>query len=66
MEENISFEENMKKLSEITSQLEQGSISLEKAIELYSQGVKLAADCKKQLTEAKIKITEDNGSKPLN
>ena len=66
MEENISFEENMKKLSEITSQLEQGSVSLEKAIELYSQGVKLAADCKKQLAEAKIKITEDNGSKPLN
>lgn len=55
----------MKKLSEITSQLEQGNISLESSIELYSQGVKLAADCKKQLAEAKIKITEDNGTKPL-
>lgn len=65
MEEKVTFEESMKKLSEVTSQLEQGSVSLEKAIELYSEGVKLAAECRKQLQEAKLKITEDNGTEPL-
>ena len=65
MDEKVTFEESMKKLSEVTSQLEQGSVSLEKAIELYSEGVKLAAECRKQLQEAKLKITEDNGTEPL-
>ena len=65
MEEKVTFEESMKKLSEVTSQLEQGSVSLEKAIELYSEGVKLAAECRKQLQEAKLTITEDNGTEPL-
>lgn len=61
----MTFEQSMQKLSEVTAQLEQGSVSLEKAIELYSEGVKLAADCKRQLQEAKLKITEDNGTEPL-
>ena len=65
MEEKVTFEESMNKLSEVPSQLEQGSVSLEKAIELYSEGVKLAAECRKQLQEAKLKITEDNGTEPL-
>lgn len=65
MEEKVTFEQSMQKLSEVTAQLEQGSVSLEKAIELYSEGVKLAADCKRQLQEAKLKITEDNGTEPL-
>lgn len=65
MEEKVTFEQSMQKLSEVTAQLEQGSVSLEKAIELYSEGVRLAAECKKQIQEAKLKITEDNGSEPF-
>lgn len=56
---NGSFDENMKKLGMIVSELEKGDVPLEKAVELYGEGVKLSAVCKKQLDEAKIKITEE-------
>ena len=62
MEEIITFEENMTKLSRIVSELEKGDIPLEKAVELYGEGVKAAALCRKQLDEAQIKITEDDGT----
>ena len=58
MDNNLSFEENMKKLSEIVSELEKGDIPLEKSVELYGEGVKLSALCKNKLDNAKIKITE--------
>ena len=49
----------MKKLGNIVSELEKGDIPLEKAVQLYSEGAGLAVLCRKQLDEAKIKITED-------
>lgn len=61
MNENENFETNLKKLGAVVAELEKGDIPLEKAVELYSEGVKLSAVCKKQLDEAKIKITEDDG-----
>ena len=57
--ESANFEENMKKLSTIVSELEKGDVPLEKAVELYGEGVKLSAVCKKQLDEARIVITEE-------
>ena len=62
MEEKITFEDNMSKLSRIVTELEKGDIPLEKAVELYGDGVKLSAACRKQLDEAQIKITEDDGT----
>ena len=62
MEEKVTFEDNMTKLSRIVSELEKGDIPLEKAVELYGEGVKAAALCRKQLDEAQIKITEDDGT----
>lgn len=59
MEEKNSFEENMQRLGAIVAELEKGEISLEKAVELYGDGVKLSALCQKQLNDAKIKITEE-------
>ncbi len=61
MEEKQNFEENMTKLGKVVSELEKGDIPLEKAVELYGEGIRLSALCKKQLSEAKIKITEVNG-----
>lgn len=61
MDEKVTFEDNMIKLGKIVAELEKGDITLEKAVELYGEGVKLSASCKKQLEEAKIKITEDDG-----
>lgn len=59
MEKKVTFEENMERLGKIVAELEKGDIPLEKAVELYSDGVKLSAECKKQLAEAQIKITGD-------
>lgn len=64
MEEKLSFEENMSELNKIVAELEKGDIPLEKAVELYGRGVTLSAACKKQLSEAKIKITEVGGNLP--
>ncbi|MCR5599366.1 MAG: exodeoxyribonuclease VII small subunit [Ruminococcus sp.] len=64
MEEKVTFEDNMSKLSKIVTELEKGDIPLEKAVELYGEGVKLSAACRRQLDEAQIKITEDDGSAP--
>ena len=61
MDEKVTFEDNMIKLGKIVAELEKGDSPLEKAVELYGEGVKLSASCKKQLEEAKIKITEDDG-----
>ena len=55
----MTFEDNMKKLAEIVSELEKGDVPLEKTVELYGEGVKISVLCKKQLEDAKIKITEE-------
>lgn len=62
MEEKLTFEENMNKLGQIVAQLEKGDIPLEKAVELYGESLKLTALCRRQLDEAKIKITEVGGN----
>lgn len=54
----------MNELGKIVSELEKGDIPLEKAVKLYSEGVKLSAACRKQLDKAQIKITEDGGETP--
>ncbi len=59
MEEKITFEDNLARLAAITAELEKGDIPLDKAVQLYGEGVKTAAECRKQLDEARIKITED-------
>ena len=64
MGKKVTFEDNMLKLGKIVSELEKGDIPLEKAVELYGEGVKAAALCRKQLDEAQIKITEDDGTAP--
>ncbi|MBR6792191.1 MAG: exodeoxyribonuclease VII small subunit [Ruminococcus sp.] len=58
MKKEATFEENMKKLGEIVTELEKGEIPLEKAVELYGEGIKLSAQCKTQLADAQLKITE--------
>ncbi len=54
----MTFEESITKLNEIVTKLDSPDLSLEESIELYKQGMDLSASCKKQLQEAKIKITE--------
>ncbi len=53
----MAFEENINTLSEIVNQLEKGDLPLAKSVELYGKGVKLAEKCRKELDNAKLKIT---------
>ena len=51
-----SFEESMKRLEEIVSQLERGESSLDQSLKLFEEGTKLAAFCSKALDTAEQKI----------
>ncbi|MBN2406878.1 MAG: exodeoxyribonuclease VII small subunit [Elusimicrobia bacterium] len=51
-----SFEEALKELEDIASQLSSGDLPLEKALELFEKGMKLKAVCSKRLDKAAEKI----------
>ena len=55
-----SFENNLKKLEMIVEKLESGNCGLDESIQLYSDGVKISAECKKQLEKKKKKIEQLN------
>ncbi|MFK4169094.1 exodeoxyribonuclease VII small subunit [Paenibacillus lautus] len=52
----ISFEEAMAQLETIVEQLEDGDVPLEKAIDLFQQGMKLSQMCSKKLEQVEQKI----------
>lgn len=56
--ENIKFEDAMWRLDKITEELSKEGVSLEDALALYEEGVKLVRACNKKLedTERKIKM----------
>ena len=51
-----SFEKNLERLDAIVLQLEDADLSLEKALQLYEEGMKLSALCHKQLEEAEGRV----------
>ena len=53
----MTFVDFMFSLSVIVKELEKGDLPLEKSVELYENGVKLAAECRNELERAKLKIT---------
>ncbi|MFP3871502.1 MAG: exodeoxyribonuclease VII small subunit [Candidatus Natronoplasma sp.] len=61
--EELGFKEALERLERINERLERNKVPLEKAIELYQQGMALIEHCDEKLEEAegKIKkITEEN------
>lgn len=56
MEKHESYESMTARLDEIISSLEKGSSSLEDTLKLYEEGVRLADECEKYLTQARAKI----------
>jgi exodeoxyribonuclease VII small subunit len=50
------FESALKSLEEIVSQLEGGDLTLDRALELFEQGVKLSRFCSDRLEEAERKV----------
>ncbi len=55
MEQN--YEKSLKRLEEIVALLEEGGQSLEKTLELFSEGTALLNSCAKYLDSAEQKIT---------
>ncbi len=56
MDINLSFEQALEKLEGIVKQLESGDTSLDKAIEIYQEGVLLSKYCTQKLNEAEGKV----------
>lgn len=55
---NMTYEEALSKLEKIVEKLEEGSLSLDKSMELFEEGTKLSMFCEKCLNEAEQKITQ--------
>ncbi|QKG84225.1 exodeoxyribonuclease VII small subunit [Kroppenstedtia pulmonis] len=62
--ESLPFEEAMEKLEGVVEQLESGDVPLEKAIQLFEQGMKLSRICgaKLERLEQQVEIlVQENG-----
>lgn len=55
-EAELDFEGAMEQLEEIVRELEHGDVPLEKAIDLYQQGMKLSQLCGSKLEQVERKI----------
>jgi exodeoxyribonuclease VII small subunit len=51
-----NFETNLEQLEQIVKQLERGDLPLEQSIQLFESGMRLSADCRKQLEEAESRV----------
>ena len=50
------FEKSLARLEEVVKRLESTDLSLDEAMKLFEEGVKLSRDCQKQLEEAEGKV----------
>ena len=50
------FEESLQRLETIVGELEKGDVSLDRALELFDEGMKLSGSCRKELEEAEGKV----------
>lgn len=51
-----TFENALARLEKLTAELEDGDLSLEKSLNKFDEGIKLAAFCNSSLTEARAKV----------
>ena len=56
MEDELSFEDALRKLEEIVTNLETGSLSLDESLSKFESGIMLSRLCNKKLKEAKQKV----------
>lgn len=56
--EPVDFEKALAELEAIVKQLEAGSLSLDRSLELFERGVGLARACKERLAEAELKVNQ--------
>ncbi len=65
----LSFEESARRLSAIVEELEGGELPLERSLELFEEGVRLARSAKTRLDKAERRVEEllavDGQGKPV-
>ncbi len=54
----MKIEEALAKLEEITASLERGELPLDEAIRLFEEGLTLAAETKRQLDAARLRVDQ--------
>lgn len=52
----LSFETGLQQLEGIVKEMETGDLPLERALELFEQGMKLSEACRKQLEDAETRV----------
>lgn len=57
MQETVSFEEKMKKLEEIATELEKGDLDLDTSVSKFEEGMKISKECNEMLEKVEKKIT---------
>ena len=57
-EQNLTFEENLERLEEIVKKLESGEVSLDNAINEFTEAMKIAKSCDEKLKNAEEAITK--------
>ena len=63
---DLTFGEAMERLDAIVAQLEgDETLQLEQALDLYEQGAALAAECRRRLAGAELRLTEIGIQPPL-
>lgn len=58
MEEKKNFEDSLQELEEIVKELESGNVSLDDAINKYTEAMKLAHFCGEKLNDATKKVNK--------
>jgi len=53
---SLSFEASLEELERIVKELEKGDLPLEQSLALFETGMRLSAECKRQLEEAESRI----------
>jgi len=53
---SLNFEASLEELERIVRQLEKGDLPLEQSLSLFETGMRLSAECKRQLEEAESRV----------
>ncbi len=64
-EKEMKFEDKIRELEKLVSELENGEVNLDDAIEKYTKAMKLAKECSDKLTEVSDKVNKimlENGT----
>ncbi|WP_341863112.1 exodeoxyribonuclease VII small subunit [Gymnodinialimonas sp. 57CJ19] len=56
--EEMSFEDAIRELEQVVTQLDRGDVALEDSIKLYERGAALKARCEAKLKEAEEKVAQ--------